>query len=649
MLTNRPKRVMRHSTAFQKTSRTISFLLVILLAAGSAIAWVYPEHRAIMLLAIKNLTPQRRAVLDRIWEEARIGHEDRLTIVPADFEQGEKPTRIDLGAWPAISGDHSCSPQDLLEIVLRSDWILEVADITARLNTNIQEAENRAERDNAMRDADIQLQRADPEYATRAGGNAIHYPLGRPSTETTPKQYFNLCLKEGAEMNAVGAYLWYHYSALLKAGRYAAESLSNEERASLARAMLADEAYALHFLQDLFAAGHAAVTRGSSAIRKGTHDYYNEYGFETRLWTGTPVVLLGDVYMRPQDAELAANAIQLSLEQVLDASVNKGQASGLKPKELVPSAPDTMDGCMAWTMPARDVDSSIAAPFIDVIQRTPVPGLAEGFGELPRFRAEIGLFIGIASSLRGGTMHGGFGSTQNEIGAIAGLDASFRIGVGLEGVMNKSGDGLAFLDIGVRRDSPSTISIADLESVKQFGTIFAAVPSRGAIVTRVRLPFWLLPGDLLLATPFLIFTSPTTLTKMAVEASNGGFIPWQTGLNTSFGRFQFILGREVGFVFYGYSKIEDRLLIPKQDAPDEVVLVSLRSIQFEFPVLEYRPFRTFSFDQSSSLVFQFYFGFDVPQRIIVVRPEGDPVPAHRTIWHTGLRVAFDWRSYLGDG
>ncbi|MBE0558162.1 MAG: hypothetical protein IH628_13095, partial [Proteobacteria bacterium] len=103
---------------------------VLVLGALSALAWVYPEHRAIMLLAIQNLDPERRAVLDRLWAQARVGHEGRLTEAVAEFAQGEKPTQLDFGAWPAIAGDHSCSPQTLMEVVLESDWILEVADIT---------------------------------------------------------------------------------------------------------------------------------------------------------------------------------------------------------------------------------------------------------------------------------------------------------------------------------------------------------------------------------------------------------------------------------------------------------------------------------------------------------------------------------------
>ena len=37
---------------------------------------------------------------------------------------------------------------------------------------------------------------------------------------------------------------------------------------------------------------------------------------------------------------------------------------------------------------------------------------------------------------------------------------------------------------------------------------------------------------------------------MAVIAGNGGLIPWHSGIATSFGRFQIVLGREMGVYFF---------------------------------------------------------------------------------------------------
>jgi hypothetical protein len=172
------------------------------------------------------------------------------------------------------------------------------------------------------------------------------------------------------------------------------------------------------------------------------------------------------------------------------------------------------------------------------------------------------------------------------------------------------------------------------------------VPGRGAITARLRVPFWLIPGDLVLATPILALSSPQTLQKMAVQAANGGLIPWQTGIATPIGRFQFVFGREVGLSFYR-SRREDPMLIETPGVgPTNATLVTLRSLQVELPILEYRPFRTFALDQSSSLMIQFYTGFDTPLQSSVVAPEGAPKPELRAVALGGIRVVFDWRYYL---
>lgn len=44
--------------------------------------------------------------------------------------------------------------------------------------------------------------------------------------------------------------------------------------------MLADEPFALHFLEDTFASGHVSGTSGDASKRKGTHDFYGQSGLE---------------------------------------------------------------------------------------------------------------------------------------------------------------------------------------------------------------------------------------------------------------------------------------------------------------------------------------------------------------------------------
>jgi hypothetical protein len=213
-------------------------------------------------------------------------------------------------------------------------------------------------------------------------------------------------------------------------------------------------------------------------------------------------------------------------------------------------------------------------------------------------------------------------------------------------VMNEAGDGLAFLDLGIRRDGNSSNRFRDAPTLLEAGAITAAIPARFAYTARLRLPFWLLPLDLVVAAPFLLLLSPSTLQSMAVVAGNGGLIPWQVGIASPVGRFQFILGREIGVALFGYTA-EDRVIVPREaGGVTEDVLIGLSSIQLDFPVLEYRPFRSFSSDQSSSLLFQIFGAVDVPTRSFVVAPTGAEKPALEPVGYVGLRFSFDWRYYL---
>jgi hypothetical protein len=624
---------------------TRSFILVTILYLSSVktFAWIYPEHRDITLLAIQNLSPDYRATLNQLWTEARPGYEDRLTVAVIDATQSVNPIQLDFASWPAIAGDHSCSPENMLYNVLQTEWILQVANIAAQLKIDLLEAENRHEHINALRDSDIKFQRVDPEYATRAGSNNVHFLLARPNAETQVRDYLIACLEEGAELNALGAYTWFHVSALLKASKYFKENLSKEERTALILSALADEAFALHFLQDSFAAGHTAGTWGDASKRKGTHDYYNERGLEVSTWDGRRKILTGDAFMRPNDAEVSAEPVRISIEQFLDAASGKISFDYQFGNELIEALPDSFSVCKNNIMPPRIIDPELIDPFAKILVTTPVPGLASGLGELPRFRTELGIFIGAVSSLRGNTVSGGFGTNQSRPGALGGLDAGIRLGVGLEGVMHGGGDGLVFLDAGWRQDGSSTMKFGDSPVLEEGGQFTAAIPGRDAFTLRLRMPFWLVPFDLLITSP-LLFISPDTYAGMAVTAGLGGLIPWQAGIETGIGRFQFILGREIGLTLYGRGDQKDAILIPIDD--DKTALVNFKSTQLDFPIVEYRPFRTFSLDQSSSLVIQLNFGVDIPHDESLVLPEGIETPELQPVWYVGFRAAFDWRYYF---
>lgn len=658
--------------------RSFLWLLALALwsATDSAFAWVYPEHRDIAILAVEKLDAPRRAVFDRLWREARIAQEKRLCEQGADTAQGVKPTCIDWAALSAIAGDHSCSSADLTATVLQSDWILSVADVAAKLKLDLaridvlpptsqvpgskapivdfqrrmQTEEARAERVNALRDADNRLQRADPKYATRAGSNNAHFLIPRPNTGISPSEYGRLALKPYSEISAPGVYGWYHLSALRKASRLANEQLAPEVRQALTRAMLFDEAFALHFLEDIFSAGHVAGTWGDASQRKGTHDFYNEAGLEVFPWKGgsESMVLMGDAHMRPEDAERTAAAVLTSLEQLLDAATGRAQSPNLPHAPAAPEQPESFDVCKNNSMPtvqlpvtSEEYIGAYAPQLREVLLSTPVPGLGPGLGSMPRFRAEVGPFFGLAAAADGRILSGGFTSSQG-VGFVGGVEVSARAGLGLEGVMSDAGDGLVFLALGLRGDTSSTNSVSNSSAAQRGGNITAAIPSRVGVTARARLPYYLIPGDLILLAP-LHFFMPERYQSMAVTAGNGGWIPWQSGLATRVGRFQFVLGREVGVTLYGL--IGDDRVIAAGAAGTGARLVDYKSILIDMPILEYRPYRSFASNQSSTLLFQLFVAADIPHSAHVVAPLGAPGVGLSTVWSGGLRLLFDWRYY----
>jgi hypothetical protein len=664
-------------TSIRPTAFAAALVAGSIFAAAPAQAWVYPEHRDIAVLAVEKLDPERKAQFDRLWGEARVGNEQRMCPQGGDTQQGVAPACIDWAAFSAISGDHSCSSRDMLDSVLKTEWILQVADVAAQLKVDlsqvavtarppdvnllspnvvgdlqrrVEDEAGRARRINALRVSDTRLQRADPQYSTRAGSNNAHFLLPRPSTDMTARAYGELTLAPGAEISAVGVYTWFHISALQKASRLASEPLAPGERQALARAMLADEGFALHFLEDTFASGHVAGTWGDVSQRKGTHDYYNEAGLEAFTWNGGShsAVLMGDAHMRPEDAERAAAAVRDSLAQVLDEATGRAGATLIPPTPAAPGEADAFDVCKNSVFVRRDegvrATPEVITMLAQTLVQTPVPGLGPGLGSMPRFRAEIGPFVGFVASADVTAIDGGYVPAVTSKGAMGGGELALRTGLGLDGVVSESGDGLVFGQIGLRGDSRSTNDMPATSPELDAVGGAAAVRSRLGFSTRVRMPFYLIPGDLLLLSP-LYFISPKTYTSMAVTAGNGGLIPWQAGWATGIGRFQFVLGRELGATFYGYG-FENTTVVAGATPGAEARVVDFKSIRFDLPILEYRPYRAFDTKQSSAVLIQLFAGADVPKHTTVTWPPGAPPVKLETIYSIGLRIIFDWRRYF---
>jgi len=607
--------------------RSALVLLLVSLQVFPASAWVFPEHRDIAALAIGKLDADRQARLQALWSEARTGYEPRLCAQDSDPAQAGC---IDFAAWAAISGDHSCSAQEMLGTALTAPWVLGVEKVGARLKAQLAAAKRRSQRSNAVRNSDLALERTDPEYVTRATSNNAHFLLARPEINMDPEAYVRLALGPKAEINTLATYAWYHLRALDRARSVSRGLVPATTQAAAIRAALADEAFALHFLEDSFAAGHVAGNWGRTAVRKGTHDYYSQHGLALTTWNGEHFVGQGDAFMQPTDADRAANAVRDSLAQLIDSFDGKIELTDSDASNY--GAAESFNVCTEAHFPAFAGTRADIHLLVPILLQTPVPALGAGAGELPRFRTELGAFFGLSTGFREGVLSHGFGPQQAGASATSGFELAARAGLGMDGILDDSSDGLVFAEFGVRDDTHASGA--------------ATVPGRGAITARLRMPFWLVPGDLAIAAPILAFTSPAKLQKMLVGAANGGLIPWQAGIATRAGRFQFVLGREVGVSIYRKGSDHPFLLPTPGVPPNNTTEVSLNSLQVEFPILEWRLFRDFSVNQSSGLTLQPYIGFDKPTAVSVISPTGAPSPDAHTIVTTGVRLVFDWRHYL---
>ncbi len=71
--------------------------------------------------------------------------------------------------------------------------------------------------------SDLERQRADKAYATRAGANNVHFLLPRMSDD--PLVDMQESVKEGSELNAIGVWVRAHLAHELASGRVAPEAV----------------------------------------------------------------------------------------------------------------------------------------------------------------------------------------------------------------------------------------------------------------------------------------------------------------------------------------------------------------------------------------------------------------------------------------
>lgn len=631
-----------------RVRRAAILLLAGLFSAAFARAWIYSEHRAITAQGIDTLEPARRRALDDLWRAAREGHDARLCAAADAGDQGGRPDCIDLSAWPAVAADHACSPDEMLAVVLDSAWILDIASIAGKTGAAIARARNESDRRNAQMNGDLRLERADLEYSARARANGAHHML--PRTAGDPGQYLAETLRSGAPPNVIGLYALFHAAALRRAAHFPPEGADAAAAAAEARLILALESVALHFLEDAYAAGHVAGLGGPTAVLKGTHDYYNEHGIDADTWDHEAVTLYGDGHMRPPDLERAGDAVRASLAQVLEALVPGSRIREAAAPIVLPAgvADGSFSVCRISAMPGWSVPPALEGDILAVVRLTPMPFRGPNYPSLPRFRAEIGPFLGVVSGVQAEGADGGFAANR-EGGAVGSMDVGLRFGVGIDALLGASGDGLVFVQGGIVLQSRSTGGCgANCPADPLLSQFVPGLPARSAMNFRLRMPFWLIPGDLLLAAPILGLTNPALLEKMAIVAADGGLVPWQTKLSTPIGSLQFVVGREVGVDLFGYLGGKDAFLAATGPAPNggsTFQPVAFRSIEWDFPILELRPLREYGSRYSFATLLQFGAGFDTPFDVESLIP-GQPPPPVKTRYFGFVRLFFDGRRYF---
>ena len=132
---------------------------------------------------------------------------------------------------------------------------------------------------------------------------------------------------------------------------------------------------------------------------------------------------------------------------------------------------------------------------------------------------------------------------------------------------------------------------------------------------------------------------------MAVTAGNGGLIPWQLGWATRFGRYQFVLGREIGVTFYGEQSDDtcSRRGDPPGVAADHRLQVDVLSTCRSSSTGRTAPSTR---RRSSAVIVQLYAGIDDPHGERVMFPEGAPAVQFDRVYSLGVRIMFDWRRYF---
>jgi hypothetical protein len=637
--------------------------LPILLAASVFLptrtaAWIWPEHRDIAAEALRDLTPAQRTTLQEMWVGIRaIGGKQVCEKVvdpgaePFDVPRGEwDKVCVDFASFPALAADHSCSAAELWADAAKEPWAVKVVWVAAQAKQRLAKATDEAQRVDVWSLSHLAMQYVDPRYLTRAEGNNAHFLVPRASVQKKEDLdgYLDRVLSPGVEINATGLYTVYHMLALRYAALY--HVASPAEKAELGGRALLAEGVALHFLEDSFSSGHYAATWGGAAWQKGTHDLYSTIGLTTMTWKGDLFASHGDGHMTEQDMKVAAVTVKQSLAQVATAAEGR-MALPTGPLSDAEKAVVALNFCKAEHLPPTPDQPMARNASAMVLANSPVPAGGKDEIHPPRARAEMGPFVGAVSGYSLGLAMGGYDSWDNtrirsefEIGA--------RVGYGLEGLITANMDGQMWLqgelvadtsqlDLGCSTCTPYPQS----PTGRRTDPAVPRVGSRSALKLSMRMPFYVLPFDLLVLGPVLMLADPQALTEVVFSAAGGGLLPIERKWETSIGSFQFMLGREIGFTLWGFTGNTNQFIYTPTASKSDLRAVNYDSLELDFPVFEYVPPRVFATTLSLAALIQLGFNVEFPMNA-AFNDTGAPFSLGPS-WNVYLRFRLDARKYFG--
>ncbi|WP_437636464.1 hypothetical protein [Sorangium sp. So ce854] len=275
---------------------------VIVGLSSPANAWYFPEHVVLAEEGLAWLPGGARAALGEAVREVAASSLvcERLDEPFHTTTSLQRDACIPYATLAALAGDHASTVGELWSLVrkdragetgqrlqfgARTQW----RDFLRKVRRE-DDAAALSDRTDLVRDLDIYLLGVDGGYVERAKRNISHFQAaGEPLTRVAAD-----VAQKGRVDNALGQFIGHHLRSLQLATR--ARTAPDDTRATLRRDALLEHAYALHFLQDAFAAGHAVITarqRRDPEERIGTHDHFNRIGVSvTRVLNAAPCPLL---------------------------------------------------------------------------------------------------------------------------------------------------------------------------------------------------------------------------------------------------------------------------------------------------------------------------------------------------------------------